>query len=284
MWYYIGKEKRQLLETTNMPNLQQVLSQQPLGLVFDIDGTLSPIAPTPGEARLYPGVRSLLEQAREYAHIAIMTGRAIDDGAAMINLDGLTYIGSHGLEWSNGLPGQHPVQVAPEALAYISPGNVLLDLAEQELADLPGLLVERKRIGGTIHYRLCPDPELARQRILSLLEEPARRLGMRLDQEKQAIEIRTPLAVNKGQALLWFALLYELRGVIFAGDDRTDLDAVMEIGRLRGQQGLAALAVVVQHNDTPPALLEHADMIVQSVTGMAELLRNMLAYLRGETH
>ncbi len=264
MWYYIGKEKRQLLETTNMPNLQQVLSQQPLGLVFDIDGTLSPIAPTPGEARLYPGVRSLLEQAREYAHIAIMTGRAIDDGAAMINLDGLTYIGSHGLECSNGLPGQHPVQVAPEALAYISPGNVLLDL--------------------TIHYRLCPDPELARQRILSLLEEPARRLGMRLDQEKQAIEIRTPLAVNKGQALLWFALLYELRGVIFAGDDRTDLDAVMEIGRLRGQQGLAALAVVVQHNDTPPALLEHADMIVQSVTGMAELLRNMLAYLRGETH
>src|SRR5207244_13654663 len=101
---------------------------------------------------------------------------------------------------------------------------------------------------GTIRYRLCPDQELARQRILSLLDEPERGIGMRLDQEKQAIEIRTPLAVNKGQALLWFALLYELRGVIFAGDDRTDLDAVMEIGRLRGQQCYAALAVVVQQD------------------------------------
>jgi len=259
-------------------NIQTVLSQRPLGLVFDIDGTLSPIAPTPDEARLYPGVASLLQQASEHAHVAIMTGRAIDNGAAMVNINGLTYIGSHGLEWCNGLPALHPVRVAPEALAYIHPGNVLLDLAEKELAALPGIIVERKRIGGTIHYRLCPDPEQARQMILSLLQEPAQRLGMRLDQEKRAVEIRTPLAVNKGQALLWFMLIYGLHGIIFAGDDRTDLDAVMEISRLR-QQGIAALAIVVQHSDTPPALLEQADLVVQGVDGMAELLRQIVASL-----
>jgi len=269
------------LENTNMSNenIQSVLSQRPLGLVFDIDGTLSPIAPTPDEARLYPGVASLLQQASEHAHVAIMTGRALDNGAAMVNVDGLTYIGSHGLEWCNGLPALHPVRVAPEAFAYITPGNMLLDLAEKELAlTLPGLIVERKRIGGTIHYRRCSNPEQARQLILSLLEEPAQHLGMRLDQEKQAIEIRTPLAVNKGQALLWFALLFGLRGIIFAGDDRTDLDAVMELSRLR-QQGIAALAIVVQHSDTPPALLEHADLLVQGVDGMAELLRQIVASL-----
>lgn len=59
-------------------NLQTILAQRPLGLVFDIDGTLSPIAPTPEEARLYPGVASLLERAREHVHIAIVTGRAIE--------------------------------------------------------------------------------------------------------------------------------------------------------------------------------------------------------------
>jgi len=59
-------------------NLQTVLSQKPLGLVFDIDGTLSPIAPTPEEAQLYPGIVPLLERAREHAHVAIMTGRAIE--------------------------------------------------------------------------------------------------------------------------------------------------------------------------------------------------------------
>jgi trehalose 6-phosphate phosphatase len=259
--------------------IQTVLSQRPLGLVFDIDGTLSPIAPTPDEARLYPGVASLLEQARERAHVAIMTGRALDDGAVMVNVDDITYIGSHGLEWSDGLPASHPVRVAPEAFAYLKPGKALLDLAERDLATLPGIIVERKCIGGTIHYRLCPDPEQARRAILSLLEEPARRANMRLDEEKRAIGVRTPLDINKGQALLWFVLRFGLRGILFAGDDHTDLDAILEIERLR-QHGMAALAIAVQHNDTPRELLAHADITVHGVAGMVELLREIVASLQ----
>ena len=91
--------------------LQTVLAQRPFGIAFDIDGTLSPIAPTPDEARIYPGVLSLLERAKKHAHIAILTGRSIDDGAGMLNIDGLTYIGTHGLEWSEGLPWLHPVEI-----------------------------------------------------------------------------------------------------------------------------------------------------------------------------
>lgn len=275
-----------LLETISMSKanlekvtIQTVLSQRPLGLVFDIDGTLSPIAPTPDEARLYPGVASLLEQARERAHVAIMTGRALDDGAAMVNVDDITYIGSHGLEWSDGLPASHPVRVAPEAFAYLEPGKALLDLAERDLATLPGIIVERKCIGGTIHYRLCPDPEQARRAILSLLEEPARRANMRLDEEKRAIGVRTPLDINKGQALLWFMLRFGLRGMLFAGDDHTDLDAILEIERLR-QHGMAALAIAVQHNDTPRELIAHADITVHGVAGMVELLRKIVASLQ----
>ncbi len=275
-----------LLETQRMSkaniekvNLQTVLSQRPLGLVFDIDGTLSPIAPTPDEAQLYPGVASLLEQAREHAHVAIMTGRALDDGAAMVNIDDIAYIGSHGLEWSNGLPASHPVRVAPEAFAYLNPGRALLDLAERELATLPGIIIERKRIGGTIHYRLCFDSDQARRAILDLLEEPARRANMRLDEGKRAIEVRTPLAINKGQALLRFMLRFGLRGMLFAGDDHTDLAAVLEIERLR-QHGMDALAITVQHNDTPPELLAHADITVHGVEGMVELLCKIVASLQ----
>jgi len=260
-------------------NIQTILAQQPLGLVFDIDGTLSPIAPTPDKARLYPGVTSLLEQARAHAHVAIMTGRTLDDGAATVNVDGLTYIGSHGLEWSDGLPASHTAHINPEALAYLDSGKALLDLAEQKLAALPGIIVERKRIGGTIHYRLNPDPEQARRMILSLLEEPAHRANMCLEEGKRAIEIRTPLAINKGQALLEFAFRFGLHGIIFAGDDRTDLDAVKEIARLR-QHGTAALAIVVQHDDTPPELLAHADIRVCGVEGMVDLLRTMVALMQ----
>lgn len=256
-------------------DLQTMLARHPTGLVFDIDGTLSSIAPTPEEARLYPGVVALLEQARERAFVAIMTGRAIDDGARMVNLDGLTYIGNHGLEWSDGLPWLCPVHMAQEALAYVVPGKQLLDLAEHGLSDIPGIIVQRKSVGGSIHYRLAPDHEQARQSIISLLKEPAQKANMRLGEGKQIVEIRAPLAINKGTALREYARRLGLRGVLFAGDDRTDFDAVLEIARLR-QEGIAALSVVVQHADTWPELLEHADIVVQGVEGMVDLLRQIV--------
>jgi trehalose 6-phosphate phosphatase len=259
-------------------NLQKVLAQRPLGLAFDIDGTLSPIAPTSDQARLYPGVLPLLERAKEYAHIAIMTGRAIDNGAAMLNLDGVTYIGTHGLEWSDGLPWLHPVEVVPEAMDYYAPGKYLLDLVEKQLSDLPGVIVQRKRIGGSIHYRLSPNPVQTRQKLLSLLEQPARKVNMSLSEGKQIIEVRVPLPVHKGQALHKFAQRFSLRALVFAGDDRTDLDAVVEITRMR-KEGIAALSIVVQHHDTLPELLGQADIVVQGVPGMVELLREMVEML-----
>lgn len=261
-------------------SLRTVLSQRPLGLVFDIDGTLSPIAPTPEEARLYPGVGELLAQARDHrdTHVAIITGRALESGAAMVNVDGLIYVGTHGLEWSDGLPPHTPVQIVPEALPYREPGNALLDLAEQQLPANAGFLVERKRVGGAIHYRLAPDPEQARQAILALLEGPAQACHMRLSEGKRIVEIKVPLAIDKGVALQKLVERFGLQGLIFAGDDRTDLDAIKALARLR-QTGLAALAIVVKHADTLPELLENADIVVEEVAGMAALLNEIVAAL-----
>src|SRR5579859_7160406 len=137
-------------------NIETVLAQRPLGLAFDFDGTLSSIASTPEEARLYPGVTDLLRRAQKYARVAILTGREIEDGARKVNLDGLTYIGTHGLEWSDGLPWLHEVHIDPDSLAYIPSGTYLFDLVDERLADLPGVIVQRKRVGGSIHYRLAP--------------------------------------------------------------------------------------------------------------------------------
>lgn len=259
-------------------NLRTVLAQRFPGLAFDIDGTLSSIAPTPDEARLYPGVLPLLERAKKHAHIAIMTGRSIDDGAAMLNLDGLTYIGTHGLEWSEGLPWLHPVEIVPEVLNFYEPGKYLLDLVEQHLTELPGVIVQRKRIGGSIHYRLAPDPVETRQKLLALLEQPAHQVNMNLSEGKLIVEIRVPLPVHKGLALHQFIQRYSLNAIVFAGDDRTDLDAVIEIATVR-KEGIAALSIVVQHNDTLPELLAHADIVVQGVPGMVVLLREMVEIL-----
>jgi trehalose 6-phosphate phosphatase len=261
-----------------MTDLHNVLMQQPSGLVFDIDGTLSPIAPTPDEARLYPGVAALLEKATEYAHVAIMTGRSVENGAAMINVEGLTYIGSHGAEWSEGLPSTHQIQVASETAPFIEPARHLLNLAEQKLAHIPGILIERKRIGGAVHYRLTADHEQTRQIILDTLREPAETHHLLLSEGKKVVEIKPAVAINKGLALRRLVQQFGLKGVIFAGDDRTDLDAILEISRLK-QEGIAAASIAVQHTDTLPDLLEKADVIVQEVDGMVQLLRDLVESL-----
>ena len=263
-----------------MTDLYHLLTQQPLGLVFDIDGTLSPIAPTPAEARLYPGVTALLEKAARYVHVAIMTGRSVEDGAAMIDVEGLTYIGSHGAEWSEGLPTTHQIHVASETASYIEPASQVLDLAEEKLSSIPGILIERKRIGGTVHYRLTADQEQTRQVILETLREAVEARDLQLSQGKKVVEIKPTVAVNKGLALRRLVQQFGLKGVIFAGDDRTDLDAVLEIGRLK-QEGIAAASIVVQYADTLSALLDNADFIVQGVDGMVHLLQNLVEILHG---
>ncbi len=138
--------------------------------------------------------------------------------------------------------------------------------------------MQRKRIGGTLHYRLAPHPERTRRQILALLEEPARQVNMHLSEGKEIVEVRVPLAINKGLALRQYVERLSLQGVLFAGDDRTDLDAVQEIVHLR-DNGIAACSVVVQHADTLPILLESADIVVQEVQGMADLLRQIVAIL-----
>jgi trehalose 6-phosphate phosphatase len=263
----------------NLIDLNKLLAQRPLGLVFDIDGTLSPIVPTPDQARLYPGIAELLVEAKKHAHIAILTGRAILSGAAIVNVEGLTYIGTHGEEWSEGLPTTHEIQVSDDMLAHIIPGQKLLALAEEHLAGLAGVKIEHKRFGGSIHYRAAAKPEQARQIILDLLREPADEYHFHLGEGKQVVDIRPISAVNKGTALRDFARHFALQGVLFAGDDRTDLDALLEIERLR-QEGLYAVSVVVQAPDTFPGILEHADSVVQGVAGMAQLLQTLVEQQR----
>lgn len=258
--------------------LQTTLTRHPLGLAFDIDGTLSPTAPIPSEAKLYPGVRSLLRQAKRKAHVAIITGRAIYDGANMINVEGLTYIGTHGLEWCEGLPQLHSVEVMPAANESIQAGKYLLNLVKKELEGLDGLFVERKRFGGSLHYRRCSNYQEARRLILSCLEEPARQMNMQLVEGKQVVEVRPHVIANKGRAIRRLVGHFALQSILFAGDDSTDLDALLEINRLR-QEGLTGFAIVVKHPDTSPVLLQHADIIVEGVEKMVELLHEIVAFI-----
>src|ERR671916_804029 len=93
-----------------------VLRQTPSAVITDIDGTISGIAPTPAEAMVDPGAKAALGRLMErLATVAVVSGRAPQDGAAMVGIPELIYVGNHGLERiARGTPWTHPVAAAAQ--------------------------------------------------------------------------------------------------------------------------------------------------------------------------
>ena len=75
-----------------------------IGLFTDFDGTLSPIVPVPADAELDPKIRPLLRElaGKPDVSVGIVSGRALSDLRARTVINGLIYVGNHGLEIEAG--------------------------------------------------------------------------------------------------------------------------------------------------------------------------------------
>ena len=71
-----------------------------LVLVFDYDGTLTPLVAHPSLAHLDPALRDVLARlaATPRVTVGVVSGRGLDDLIGMVGLEGLSYGGSTGLE------------------------------------------------------------------------------------------------------------------------------------------------------------------------------------------
>jgi trehalose 6-phosphate phosphatase len=96
--------------------------------------------------------------------------------------------------------------------------------------------------------------------------------GLRLTEGRLVLELRPPVRGNKGTALAALVDDYALAGVVFLGDDVTDLDAIAELRRLRDAGRTVGLAVGVVASESPPALREAVDLAAPGVDGAAALL------------
>jgi trehalose 6-phosphate phosphatase len=256
-----------------------VLRQTPSAVVTDIDGTISAIAPTPAEAMVDPGAKAALALlAERLAVVAVVSGRAPQDGAAMVGLPELIYVGNHGLERvARGTPWTHPLAAA--AQPAIAAALTEIESAARAAADVPWLLVENKGVTGTIHYRLAPDQIAAAALLEPLAREAATRHGLRLTLGRMIFEVRPALAVNKGTAIRELAQDLDLRGIVFFGDDVTDVDAFRALRELREAGEAATLRVGVLGPETSPAVLAEIDVSVNGVAACAATLLALAARL-----
>ncbi len=249
--------------------LRPVLGRRPLGLATDIDGTISPIADTPGEATVTPLCRRYLQEiARHVEVVAAMSGRTVQDARRLVGLEELTYVGNHGLSWwpRHGR--------GEETLAEAAPYESLVREARAGLApllNLPGLILEDKGPILAFHYRLSPDRSAARTAILAALAPWSER-GLRLGEGRLVVELGPPLDVDKGTALARLMEAHRLGGVLYLGDDLTDVDAFRMVHRWRGEGKVAAAAVAVRNAESGPEVVEAADYWLDGVAGVEWLL------------
>jgi trehalose 6-phosphate phosphatase len=224
-----------------------------------------------------PGAKAALDLLnRRLAAVAVVSGRAPQDGAVMVGLPDLTYIGNHGLERiARGTPWTHPTAAA--AQPAIAAALAEIETAARAAADLPWLIVENKGVTGTIHYRLAPDPALAIALLEPLVRDAATRHGLRLTLGRMIFEVRPPLAVNKGTAIRELAEELGLRGIVFFGDDVTDVDAFRALRGMRASGDAATLRVGVLGPDTSPLVLEEIDLSIDGVPACAATLLALAA-------
>lgn len=203
------------------------LAGAPLVVLLDVDGTLAPIAPRPEDAVVPEPTRAAvaaLARSRD-AHVALVSGRGARDARTMVGVDGVWSIGNHGLETID--PGG-TLAIDERVAPWESALRSVRTAAEAAVASAPGARVEDKGATLSIHYRLAEAgavPELERR-----IEMASTAAGLRVTRGRMVIEVRPPIAVDKGTAVLALArrlgATARSASIVFAGDDRTDEDAM----------------------------------------------------------
>jgi trehalose 6-phosphate phosphatase len=220
-------------------------------IVLDVDGTLAPIVARPEEASVPAETRRLLAGLVErYGLVACLSGRPGEDAARVVGVDGVRYVGEHGLELS------------PEAEEWAAR---LADFA----ADVEWPHEEGKRLSLSFHYRAAKNVAAAESELKGVAERAVAE-GLRPRWGRRVLEIRPPIDGDKGTAVGWLLADRGLRRALYAGDDTTDLDA------FRGLDGLElAVRIAVGSDEAPDALGPAADLVVDGPEGLAAVLARL---------
>lgn len=224
-----------------MRNILTRIARAGCVLMFDFDGTLSPIVADPRTATISPSARrSLVACVRKFP-VVVISGRALSDVRRRVGIRGVWYAGNHGLERSYG---------SVHGRARISPKvRSALRTACRALSDLmdeyPGLRVHDKRLSLSVHVRNVRTSQLASlRRDVRAILTPLGRQGIEFKEGQEYIyNVRPKDGPHKGGAARMACAQLPRRFLpVFIGDDATDEDAfrvlkrgiTIRVGKSRG--------------------------------------------------
>jgi len=232
---------------------QLAVDPRKAGLFLDFDGVLAPIVERPEDAVAPPETRAELERLVDrYALVAVVSGRTGEDVRSRLGVEGVVCVGSHGLE------------AEPQADRW---RRTLAAFAAD--APWPEDEIEVKGLAVAFHFREQPDEREAVRR-LDAIADSAREEGLVARYGRKVLEVLPPVGSNKGTAVRQILEERGLRRALAAGDDTTDLDSFAALDGLD-----TAVRVAVASTEGPPALVEAADIVVDSPDEFLGLLRRL---------
>jgi len=237
----------------------------PLLIASDLDGTLAPIVPHASQARVPATTLAVLDRLASKAKVAVITGRDLNTARRMVPVTGVAVVGSHGLEASfenTLLPGVDRVVL-----------SAALESVEQHvISTVPSsfLHIERKAISTAFHFRTAPELESPLRKALADLPE-----GLRLREGRMVVEVLPDARGGKDLALSALARQFHVKALFVLGDDATDVGmfrSALELGR----DGVhVLLAGVAGGPETPPEIIDLADMLLRSTDEALEALETI---------
>lgn len=237
-------------------------------LFLDYDGTLAPIVDDPADARPVPGVPELLGRLGErLAVVAVVSGRPLAYLEAALGRPlGVHLAGLYGMEeiGPDGIPRR-------DEAAGAWRGSVDVATAELLGAAPAGVGVEPKGLSVTVHWRQAPAQESwVREAVAAV----AARTGLRQQAGRMSIELRPPVAGDKGTVVARLGAGHPVVGCF--GDDLGDVPAFEAVGAFRRAGATTVtVAVLAERAGTPREIVEMADMTVDGPERAVGLLEGI---------
>ena len=242
-------------------------------ILTDVDGTLAPIVERAEEAAVPAAAREALAALSErYGLVGCISGRRAEEARRLVGLDGIAYAGNHGLELL--LPGEEAPRPDPSLAGR-----------EREAADF--LATARRRATGDGRAAAGgqgadPGPALARRRgrggapRAAPARSPTRPGGRAWNRAGAARcwSCGRPGGGGKDAAVASLLADERLDRAVYAGDDRTDLDAFRRLRELReeGELERPRSASASLSPRRRPELAEESDLTVDGPDGWLAIL------------
>ncbi|MBI2865389.1 MAG: trehalose-phosphatase [Chloroflexi bacterium] len=248
--------------------VEDVIRDGPFGLIVDVDGTIAPIAPSPELAKVAPGcARQLRVLSRLLPLVAAISGRPAREARRMVGLPSVVYMGNHGIErWE-----RRRVVTDAAAAGFRAPIRKALRRL-QATVDSPGVKIEDKGITLSIHYREAANCETARKVALAAARSVAVGEGLRVTEGRMVVEIRPPVEIDKGTAVMRLIGDYGIGSAVYLGDDMTDVDAFAALRRWRKVGAGKSLSIAVVSAESPELLFKETDAFANGVADVERFL------------